>query len=136
MRSCTAVLVISVLVVWAAAAEPAGSGRKTRSPSGQQLYANHCAVCHGFDAKGGGAMAPQMKVWPPDLTLLAANNHGTYPALHVNEAIDGEFGKASHGSREMPVWGPVFRKAATGYGDSAQLRIDNLVKYIESLQER
>jgi mono/diheme cytochrome c family protein len=108
---------------------------KNEPISGPQLYVSYCAMCHGSDAKGGGPFSPQLKAWPPDLTQLAKKNHGTYPAMRVAEMIDGEFGKATaHGSREMPIWGPVFRSMAHGRHDSAQLRINHLVKYLESLQ--
>ena len=93
-------------------------------------------MCHGPDGKGGGPFSPQLKEWPPDLTQLAKKNHGVYPEMRVTEAIDGEFGKPSHGSAEMPIWGPVFRTMAHGRKDSAQFRISSLVKYLESMQEK
>jgi mono/diheme cytochrome c family protein len=133
LNALSALLVLAVV----AAGQAVDTSKKSPvTPSGQQLFAAHCATCHGVDAKGGGPMSPQLKVWPPDLTVLAKNNHGSFPALHVGETISGEFQKPSHGPREMPIWGPVFRSDAQGRGDSAQLRIDNLVKYIESLQEK
>jgi len=104
--------------------------------SGKQLYASYCAMCHGADARGGGPFSTQLKVWPPDLTQIARKKQGVFPTLHIAEVIDGEFDRPSHGSREMPVWGPVFRSLAHGRKDSAQLRIDNLVKYIQSLQQK
>lgn len=103
--------------------------------SGKRLYASYCSMCHGTDAKGGGPFSTQLKTWPPDLTQIRNKNNGTFPSLHIAEVIDGEFEKPAHGSREMPVWGPVFRSMAHGRKDSAQRRIDNLVKYIESLQQ-
>ncbi len=117
------------------------SNTETKAPpkaelSGRQLYVSYCSMCHGMDAKGGGPFSPQLKVWPPDLTELAKKNNGTYPAMRVSESIDGEFGKPSHGSREMPIWGPVFRSMAHGHQDSAQLRINNVVKYLETLQQK
>ena len=42
---------------------------------------------------------------------------------------------AAHGSREMPVWGPIF----SGLDPSparTQMRIENLVQYIESIQQK
>jgi hypothetical protein len=36
----------------------------------------------------------------------------------------------------MPIWGPIFRTMAHGHNDSAQLRINRLVRYIESIQEK
>ena len=106
------------------------------SLSGQKLYASYCAVCHGADGKGGGPFAPRLKVWPSDLTQLAKKNGGTFPSLHIAEVIDGEFQKPAHGSADMPIWGPIFRSVARGRHDSAQRRINRLVKYLESLQQK
>lgn len=106
------------------------------SLSGQKLYASYCAVCHGADGKGGGPFAPRLKVWPSDLTQLAKKNGGTFPSLHIAEVIDGEFQKPAHGSADMPIWGPIFRSVAHGRHDSAQRRINRLVKYLESLQQK
>ena len=135
--------VLVILLFSALAAGQTPAEKKSAAPSktepiwGKQLYVSYCAMCHGTDAKGGGPFSPQLKVWPPDLTQLASKNNGTYPAMRVSEMIDGEFGKASaHGSREMPIWGPVFRTMAHGHNDSAQVRISNVVKYLESLQQK
>lgn len=119
-----------------AAAQSDNSSATGDPGSGKQLYGSYCALCHGPEGKGGGPFSPQLKVWPPDLTQLAKKNHGIYPEMHVTEAIDGEFAKPSHGSAEMPIWGPVFRNMAHGHKDSAQLRITNLVRYVESIQEK
>jgi len=135
---------VLVILMFGALAVGQQSGAETRSAparvepiSGKQLYVSYCAMCHGADARGGGPFSPQLKVWPPDLTQLAKKNDGTYPAMRVSEMIDGEFSKAqAHGSREMPIWGPVFRSMAHGHSDSAQLRISSVVKYLESLQQK
>lgn len=106
------------------------------SMNGQHLYSSYCAVCHGADGKGGGPFAPQLKVWPSDLTQLAKRNGGSFPSMHIAEVIDGEFQKPAHGSTDMPIWGPIFRTAAHGREDSAQRRINRLVKYLESIQQK
>jgi mono/diheme cytochrome c family protein len=143
MRQTLKGVLVTLLFSALAIGQPPGAGSKSAAPSknepisGKQLYVSYCAMCHATDAKGGGPFSPQLKVWPPDLTQLAKKNNGTYPAMRVSEMIDGEFGKGSaHGSREMPIWGPVFRSMAHGHNDSAQLRISNVVKYLESLQQK
>ena len=137
-RNLRAVWIVSVFII-ASSVWAAGQTEKaaTTDPvSGKQLYNSYCALCHGPDGKGGGPFSPQLKVWPPDLTQLAKKNHGIYPEMRVTEAIDGEFGKPSHGSAEMPIWGPVFRSMAHGHQDSAHFRISSLVKYLGSIQEK
>jgi mono/diheme cytochrome c family protein len=130
-------VIVLLVVVAPVAAGQAGIQPASAEPfSGKQLYVSYCALCHGADGRGGGAFSPQLKVWPPDLTQMAKQNHGVFPEMRAKEAIDGEFGKPSHGSQEMPIWGPVFRSLAHGHKDSAQVRINNLVKYLESIQEK
>ena len=104
--------------------------------SGPKLFQAYCAVCHGGDGKGKGPMATALKAWPTDLTTIAKRNAGRFPTLHVMEAINGEHVFPAHGSRDMPVWGPVFRSMAHGHADNAQLRTSNLTSYIESIQEK
>ena len=133
-----AIVVVLLIIIGAgvAAAQTGNQAANTEPFTGKQLYGSYCALCHGSDGKGGGPFSPQLKVWPPDLTQMAKQNHGVFPGMRVAEAIDGEFGKPAHGSAEMPIWGPVFRSIAHGHKDSAQLRINSLVKYLESIQEK
>jgi mono/diheme cytochrome c family protein len=129
-------LLIPVAVTQQAPTVKKSATEKSEPISGKQLYASYCALCHGADAKGGGSFSPQLKVWPPDLTQLAKKNNGVFPSMRVSEVIDGEFDKPAHGSKDMPVWGPVFRSMAHGRQDSAQVRINHLVKYMQSLQQK
>lgn len=108
--------------------------RQTSAASGPEMYKTYCAVCHGVDGKGNGPAAAALKVAASDLTTLAAKNGGKYPALRVAAILRGENALAAHGSKEMPIWGDVFRSMSSGSESEMQQRIANLSKYVESLQ--
>ena len=110
--------------------------RNTPSNSGKDMYESYCAVCHGKDAKGSGPAASALKTPPIDLTALAKNNGGRYPAPHVAAVIHGQAITPSHGSQEMPIWGPLFSSISQGHQDQVQQRTANLVSYIETLQAK
>lgn len=112
------------------------TARHTSPSSGLEMYTSYCAVCHGKDAKGGGPAADALKVPPSDLTMLAKKNGGTFPTAHVSAVIRGEAALNAHGSKDMPVWGPVFWKMSGGHESEVMLRVTNLTKYIESLQSK
>ena len=104
--------------------------------SGKEMFNSYCAVCHGKDGKGDGPAASAMKTPPADLTLLAQKNGGKYPTQHVAAVIKGQASTPSHGSQDMPVWGPLFSSISQGHTAQVQQRISNLVSYIETLQAK
>jgi mono/diheme cytochrome c family protein len=108
----------------------------TPSNSGKEMYDSYCAVCHGKDAKGNGPAASAMKTPPNDLTQLAKNNGGKYPAAHVAAVLRGQAITPSHGSQEMPIWGPLFSSISQGREAQVQQRITNLVNYVEGVQAK
>ena len=75
---------------------------------GKAEFRSSCASCHGTDGKGKGPVSEQLKVPPPDLTILAKNNNGVFPTNAVYETIYGSKTIAAHGTREMPIWGERF----------------------------
>ena len=105
------------------------------SVKGPDLFRAHCAACHGSNAKGSGPMASALKAKAPDLTVLAMNNGGQFPSARVRKTITGEDVLASHGSREMPIWGPIFHQIESDQ-DFGNVRLQNLVKYLESIQQK
>jgi mono/diheme cytochrome c family protein len=107
---------------------------KTSAASGAEMYRSYCAVCHGMDGKGNGPAVPALKTSPGDLTLLSKNNGGKFPELKVYNSIRGEVGVPAHGSKDMPIWGDVFRAMSQSDNAQANLRIRNLTKHIESMQ--
>jgi len=111
-----------------------GTTRLIDSLQGASLYKAYCAVCHGEDAKGNGPMAKSLKGAPPDLTCISARNGGVFPLVRVRSLISGEEAVgAGHGTHEMPVWGPIFSQVGQDQ-DLGRVRIDNLARYLESLQ--
>jgi len=105
------------------------------SVRGPDLFRAHCAACHGSDGKGGGPVASALRVKPADLTAIARNSGGKFPADRVGKFISGDEASASHGSREMPVWGPIFHQIEEDQ-DLGNVRLENLVKYVQSIQQK
>jgi len=124
------------LMVVVIRAEKADANEMREPVQGAALYRAHCAVCHGQDAKGGGPMAKSLKVAPPDLTRIAAQNRGHFPLARIQKIIASEVPiPAGHGTREMPVWGPVFSQIVWDQ-DLGQIRVYNLARYIEEKQAK
>ena len=107
----------------------------TSAASGSEMYAAYCAACHGKDGKGDGPAAAALKTPPSDLTQLAKNNNGKFPADHIANDLRGGVSGA-HGSVDMPVWGPLFSSMSSHDDSVVQMRISNLVRYLESLQAK
>lgn len=105
-------------------------------PSGKLMYQEHCATCHGMDAKGAGPMASLLKTPPADLTLLAKHHAGKFPREYVSSVLEFGTGPTAHGSSDMPAWGPIFRYYDKQNERAVQQRIRNLCDYLASLQEQ
>jgi mono/diheme cytochrome c family protein len=105
--------------------------------AGPEMFKQYCAACHGMDAKGHGPAAAALKVPAPDLTLLAKNNRGKFPGKRVLAAIRGDVNVPAHGSKDMPVWGNLFREMSTSSNEAqVATRLSNLTAHIESLQQK
>lgn len=108
----------------------------TSPASGKEMYNAYCASCHGTDGKGDGPAAPALKMSATNLTALAMKNGGTFPAAHIAAVIQGDSMTPAHGSKEMPVWGPIFMSIGGHSQAQVQLRIRNLTTYLESIQAK
>lgn len=102
--------------------------------SGEQMFKSYCAACHGKDAKGAGPATADLKSTPPDLTTLAKRHDGKFPADYVSNVLRNGVKAPAHGSSDMPVWGPLFAAVSGRDEGLVNMRISNLVHYLESLQ--
>jgi mono/diheme cytochrome c family protein len=100
------------------------------------MYKAYCASCHGVDGKGNGPAAPALKTPASDLTKLASGNGGQFPEMKVYGVIKGDAAVAAHGSKDMPVWGPIFRAVSSGREAETHLRLVNLTNHLKSIQAK
>lgn len=116
--------------------KPAASetSRVVHSLDGPALYKAYCAVCHGQGAKGDGPMAKLLTQKTPDLTRIAARHGGKFPRIAIESIIAGDTPvSVAHGTQEMPLWGPIFSEVTWDI-DIGRVRVDNVTRYLESLQ--
>ena len=106
------------------------------SLSGRDLFQFYCATCHGPSGKGDGPVVSSLKRQPPDLTTIAERNSGHFPTDRLERYVAGDDEPpAVHGTREMPVWGPIFRSLEP-HDRLTRVRIANVVAFVESLQSK
>ena len=127
------VAIISPVLVHAQPTIKRETAQRISSLEGPDTYREYCAVCHGTDAKGRGPAAPALKPPPSDLTTYARRHGGAFSAVDLRQIIEGQDKLSAHGSREMPIWGNVFRAFDQDSG-IRDLRLKNLISYLESLQ--
>lgn len=105
-------------------------------PTGDLMFKQYCAACHGSDAKGHGPARAPLKLPAADLTTLAKRHGGKFPYEYVTGVLRFGPGVPSHGSADMPTWGPIFEYLDNHNQSSVQQRIKNLCDYLASLQEK
>ncbi len=106
--------------------------------NGKQMFVNYCAPCHGVEGKGNGPAAAALKKQPTDLALLSRNNGGKFPSTHIVSVLEFGAPNPSHGRPEMPVWGPTLGSVDSPPSEAnvRALRISNLSRYLQTLQEK
>jgi mono/diheme cytochrome c family protein len=116
---------------------------------GKYEYVNSCAACHGVSGKGDGPVARSLKLTPTDLTRLSEANKGVFPFSRIYEVIDGRFEVETHGKRDMPIWGEIYKPTWSSIQSPVppmyskevaesivRSRILALIEYISTLQRR
>lgn len=113
---------------------------------GEMEFIHSWAACHGVDGRGGGPVAEVLSSKPTDLTQIAKNFGGKFPADFIYEVIDGRKMVNPHGDRQMPVWGPRYYAEAAERAGQVPHDVDvqamvhgrttALVQYIGSIQAK
>ena len=145
-RECRLAAICGAIAV-AMCSNPAESGQETghtnpplviASMSGRDLFEFYCASCHGRDGKGAGPTAPALKTLPPDLTTIARRHGGTFPKADVEAFVTNARPldtRGAHGSKDMPVWGPIFR-GLDAHDAMNRARLDALVAHLAAMQQK
>ncbi len=124
----------------AAALLCAGSAMAQDADTGERIYMQYCATCHGDTGDGRGPLTELLTVKVADLTQLSANNDGEFPMLRVIHIIDGRTGVRGHGG-PMPTYGDIFTSEIPGdvgpYASTVATRgrMLSLALYLESIQK-
>ena len=82
--------------------------------------------------KGADPQLTSLTKTPADLTKISARNGGTFPAVKVKRYIEGLDEISAHGTRDMPMWGDLFRSLSR---DTADLRVQALTDYLKAMQQ-
>ncbi|HUI26390.1 MAG TPA: c-type cytochrome [Candidatus Kryptonia bacterium] len=126
-----------VTVGLVAALSGAAAPLRAETDPAKAAYLKYCSACHGETGKGDGVVSGFMQPRPTDLTQLAKKNGGQFPMTQVVRDIDGTQTVRAHGTREMPVWGEIFREATAGQiAGESQARVKSLLiaEHVRTLQ--
>jgi mono/diheme cytochrome c family protein len=111
---------------------------------GQYEYEANCAICHGSNGTGPDR-DPYWNLLAtpiPNIAVLAKRNGGAFPFKYVYRLIDGREETRAHGSRDMPVWGEVFKQGGASLNPNydpegfAQAKILAIAEYVYHLQQK
>lgn len=133
------IIVAVVTLVVAAGSASAQTRKVEKAPIKQtpasdagKMFDTYCAVCHGKEAKGNGPAAASLTKVPADLTKISARNGGKFPEVKVRRYIEGLDEVPAHGTRDMPIWGDLFKSLNR---DTAAIRVEALAQYLKGLQQ-
>ncbi|MGO9337750.1 MAG: c-type cytochrome [Terracidiphilus sp.] len=100
------------------------------------MFTSYCSPCHGRDGSGGGPVASGLRKPPANLTQIARDNGGRFPELQVVSVLEAGVPASRNHPSQMPVWGPIFSGISHLSPNDKELRILNLIRYLESMQAR
>jgi mono/diheme cytochrome c family protein len=137
VRKFITIVVLGLAVLLVSDSVSSSSSVSANNERGRRLYLQYCASCHGVDGKGHGPVTRDLSKPLPDLTQIE-KKEGQFPASRIKLVIAGEVGETeirAHGTKDMPVWGKVF-KYVRGDKGIARLDLYALTMYIESIQQK
>jgi mono/diheme cytochrome c family protein len=138
-RSLAPFVILFVAMLSAAAQDSRPIGKEPVAPNlaaGKKTFHQYCASCHGADARGDGPAAVVLRTAPPDLTTLSKRHGGKFPHDYVYDVLRFGTRFTSHGSSDMPVWGPIFGSLENYNEVAVRKRIKDLSDYLASLQQK
>ncbi|MBT8221335.1 MAG: cytochrome c [Bacteroidia bacterium] len=133
VRIASFLLILGATIIYACNFGPPENSRATQARKGYEHFVEHCAVCHGEDAKG--VVMDTMAVQPPDLTLInKRRRQNEFPVMTIAKIIDGRTRVKSHGDRDMPIWGDVFSKQQAMTEDEIRGKLGEIIAYLHNIQ--
>ena len=111
---------------------------RSREDTGSQLFRDALrAVPRRRPAAAAGRSRIRCARMPPDLTTVHCCETAACSRANGCAGSSTAARWRSHGDREMPVWGDVFRiPRERGATSPAAARIDAIVRYLQAIQER
>ena len=104
---------------------------------GYATYTEYCSSCHGPTGVGDGPVAAELDKPVPDLTQMTARFGGVFPMEYILGTIDGRHEFLAHGTRQMPIWGNIWRPGEEESQEAeieTQRTLNGLLYYMESIQ--
>jgi mono/diheme cytochrome c family protein len=121
------------LLVVAAFAQAKDTRKLQAIGQGRALYLQHCASCHGPQARGVESGESGEAASIPDLTRIEERD-GVFNPVHVAVHIEGRRDGMKE-ETEMPCWGVALREEWPRGRGAAALQVWKLTKYLSFIQE-